>query len=208
MRISREVAINEVYLNEQARAFAWERVPAKTWANEAGKALVWIVGVCLLILLMVLLTPSPSKADSMPFSIAGVASYLDSYTPLPLADGVDEALALNLLTAQRARWGSAPKSWQVGSLLASETSVLKAIGVYVYPDGPDFVTFDTDFFWLIWAQSEVAINVDASGGFDRVAFDFGPVAVATPEPATWLALAVGLFGLAIVANVYRKGLRP
>jgi hypothetical protein len=112
MRITREVALTEVWLDNQARAWQWPQVPAREWASEIAKALVCIVGIGILVLLMVLLTPSPTKADSIPFSTAGVASYLDSYTPLPLADGVDTALALDLLNAQRAAWGIAPKSWQ------------------------------------------------------------------------------------------------
>ena len=186
--ISREVAITETWLDHQAQLMegTWPRVSSRVWASEIAKALVWFVGLVLLLFGMALLAPE-SRADSI--SVNAVASYLDDNSALQLAGGVGSQLAVNLIKAQSLAWGS---QWQVGSLLASEDAVLKAITAYVWPGGPTTVTKDQDFFWLVWAQSRVAIDTTLTVEISADSLNFGeqPV-VSTPEPATWLQVGIG-----------------
>ena len=192
MRITREVAITEVWLDEQAR-LAWPAVPAKVWAAELGKALVWFVGLVLLLLSMALLAPE-SKADSI--NVSFVASELDQGTVLPLAGGVDVQLAGNLIQAQNQTWG---KEWLDGSLTLSVESVLRAIQLYVWPGGPTEITKDHTEFSIVWLQSTIAIDPRLTGGFDTTVVNFGeqPV-VSTPEAGTLVVTLAGLAGLGIL----------
>lgn len=198
MRITREVALTEVYLDEQARyAAVWDRTPAKVWASELAKALVWFVGVVLVLVLMLLLAPE-SKADSVP--VGSVVSYLTQNSSLPLAGGVGKELANNLLIAQTEAWGNV---WQTGSLLASENGVLKAITLYVWPGGPSAIT---DYCCqVVWDSSHVAIDLNLTVGLGPSVVNFGEQVVSTPEPATWIMLIIALVGALIVGNSYRKG---
>src|SRR5580765_4856215 len=170
MQITREVAITE---DQQAQLYggSFPRVSTRVWVAEIGKALVWFVGLVLLLLGMALLAPE-SRADSI--SVNAVASYLDDNSALQLAGGVGAQLAVNLIKTQGLAWGS---QWQVGSLLASEDAVLKAITAYVWDGGPTTVTKDQDFFWLVWAQSRVAIDTTLTVGISADRLDFGEVPV-------------------------------
>jgi len=192
MRITREVALTEVWLDEQAR-LAWPAVPARVWVAELGKALVWFVGLVLLILGMALLAPE-SRADSV--NVSFVASELDQGTVLPLAGGVDVQLAGNLIQAQNQTWG---KEWLDGSLTLSVESVLRAISLYVWPGGPTEITKDHTEFSIVWLQSTIAIDPRLTGGFDTASINFGeqPV-ISTPEPGTLVVTLAGLAGLGIL----------
>jgi hypothetical protein len=202
--ISREVAITETWLDRQAQmcGITFPRVSSRVWAAEIGKALVWFVGLVLLLLGMALLAPE-SRADSV--SVNAVASYLDDNSALQLAGGVDAQLAINLIKAQTLAWGS---QWQVGSLLASEDAVLKAITAYIWPGGPTTVTKDQDYFWLVWAQSRVAIDTTLTVGISTDSLYFGeqPV-VSTPEPDVALLLLLGLVLALPIPSLIRSGLR-
>ena len=192
MRITREVALTEVWLDEQAR-LAWPAVPARVWVAELGKALVWFVGLVLLILGMALLAPE-SRADSV--NVSFVASELDQGTVLPLAGGVDVQLAGNLIQAQNQTWG---KEWLDGSLTLSVESVLRAISLNVWPGGPTEITKDHTEFSIVWLQSTIAIDPRLTGGFDTASINFGeqPV-ISTPEPGTLVVTLAGLAGLGIL----------
>ena len=73
---------------------------------------------------------------------------------------------------------------------------MKAITAYVWDGGPTTVTKDQDFFWLVWAQSRVAIDTTLTVGISADRLDFGEQPVDnTPEPATWLVLIFGIVGL-------------
>ena len=188
MRITREVALTETWLDHQAQLYGitFPRVSACVWAEEIAKAAVWFVGLVLLILGMAILAPE-SRGDTL--STGQVASYLDANTVLPLAAGVDTQLATNLLVAQQQTWG---KQWQEGSLQASMDAVLRAIMLYVWPGGPTSITSKKDEP-IVWDQSHVAIDLGLSGGFNTASINFGeqPV-VNTPEPSTLVLMGLVL----------------
>jgi len=201
MRITREVALTEVWLNEQARLEAWP-IPARVWAAELGKALVWFVGLVLLLLGMALLAPE-SRADSI--NVSFVASELDQGTVLPLAGGVDVQLAGNIIKAQNLTWG---KEWLDGSLTLSVESVLRAISLYVWPGGPTEITKDHTEFSIVWLQSTIAVDPRLTGGFNTAEANFGEVPVVpTPESGTLLVTLAGLAGLGILLWVVKRDVR-
>ena len=192
MRVTREVALTEVWLDERARLEVWP-IPARVWASEIAKAAVWLVGLVLLLLGMALLAPE-TRADSI--NVSFVASELDQGTVLPLAGGVDVQLAGNLIQAQNQTWG---KEWLDGSLTLSIESVLRAISLYVWPGGPTEITKDHTEFSIVWLQSTIAIDPRLTGGFDTASINFGEVpVVSTPEPGTLVITLAGLAGLGIL----------
>ena len=201
--ISREVAITEAYLDHQAQLYepSFPRVSSRMWASEIAKAVVWLVGLVLLILGMALLAPE-SRGDTV--NVSSVASILDANTVLPLAGGVDTQLASNLLRAQQQTWG---KEWLDGSLTLSIESVLRAIGLYVWEGGPTSITSEKDEP-IVWLQSHIAIDPRLSVGFDTAAINFGeqPV-VTTPEPATLGVLLLALVGLGVLLWITKRDVR-
>lgn len=191
MTITREVALTEVYLDSQARLAgpSLPRVPARVWAAEIAKAVVWFVGLVLLMLGMALLAPT-SRADSVP--VSQVAAFLEGNSSLPLAVGVGGELAQNLLSAQVEEWGAV---WQTGSLQASEDAVLRAIQLYVWPGGPTMITSE-QAEPVVWAQSRVAIDTRLSVTLDPPVVDVGSARV--PEGGTLVSVLVGLVGVGMV----------
>lgn len=202
MRITREVALTETWLDHQAQLMegSFPRVSGKVWASEIGKALVWLVGLVLLLFGMAILAPE-SRADSV--NVASVAAELDAGTVLPLAGGVDRQLASNLIQAQTQAWG---KQWFEGSLELSIESVLRAITFYVWPGGPAEITrYDAPGVWI---QSHIAIDPRLTVSFGPAAIDFGeqPV-VATPEPDVALLLLLALVLALPIPSLIRSGFR-
>ena len=203
MRITREVALTEVYLDHQAQLYGitFPRVSARVWAAEIGKALVWFIGLVLLLLGMALLAPE-SRADSV--TTSQIAAELDANSALQLAVGVDIQLANNLIVAQNQTWS---KEWQLGSLDASIEAVLRAISLYVWPGGPAVVTNQREFP-IVWDQSRVAIDTGLSVGFDTAVINFGEVeVVSTPEPGTLIVLLAGLAGLGTLLCIVKRDVR-
>jgi len=192
MRISREVALTEAYLDHQAQLYegSFPQVSARVWASEIGKVVVWFVGLVLLLFSMAILAPE-SRGDTI--KVSTIASELDTESVLPLAGGVDVQLANNLIQAQTAAWG---KQWLDGSLELSIESVLRAIGLYVWDGGPTEITKDGEP--IVWLQSHIAIDPRLTVGFDTAAINFGEVAVATPEPMTLVLVLMGLVWLGVV----------
>jgi len=206
--ISREVAITEAYLDHQAQLYepSFPQVSSRgcsvgLWVSEIAKALVWLLGLVLLILGMALLAPE-SRGDTV--NVSSVASILDANTVLPLAGGVDTQLASNLLRAQQQTWG---KEWLDGSLTLSIESVLRAIGLYVWEGGPTSITSEKDEP-IVWLQSHIAIDPRLSVGFDTASINFGeqPV-VTTPETGTLGVLLLGLAGLGVLLWITKRDVR-
>ena len=198
MRISREVALTEAYLDHQTQLYegSFPQVSSRMWASEIAKAVVWFVGLVLLLFSMAILAPE-SRGDTI--KQADIASELDQESVLPLAGGVDVQLANNLLQAQTAAWG---KQWLDGSLELSIESVLRAIGLYVWDGGPTSITKDGEP--IVWLQSHIAIDPRLTVGFDTAAINFGEVPVngvtplATPEPMTLVLVLMGVVWLGVV----------
>jgi hypothetical protein len=204
MRITREVAATEVWLDYQAelREPNWpERaVSARVWAEELAKAAVWFAGVAILILLMILLAPE-SRGDTL--QVSQISAALDAGTPIPLAQGVDTQLAFNLVTAQNKTWG---RDWLDGSLTLSIESVLKVISLYVWDGGPTLVTNQNEFP-IVWLQSRIAIDPRLSGELSPASINFGEVLVdpvGVPEPATYVGVVLGLVGLSLMRWRYTR----
>jgi len=193
MRITREVALTEVYLDHQAQLSqpSFPLVSGRVWAEEIAKGIVWFVGLVLLLFSMAILAPE-SRGDTI--KQADIASELDTESVLPLAGGVDVQLANNLIQAQTAAWG---KQWLDGSLELSIESVLRAIGLYVWDGGPTEITKDQTEFQVVWLQSHIAIDPRLTVGFDTASINFGEVAV-TPEPMTLVLVLMGLVWLGVV----------
>jgi len=160
--------------------------------SESLKGIVLTVGLVLLLFSMAILAPE-SRGDTI--KQTDIASTLDAESVLPLAGGVDVQLANNLIQAQNAAWG---KQWLDGSLEMSIESVLKAIGLYVWPGGPDEITKDQTEFQVVWLQSHIAIDPRLTVGFDTAAINFGEVPVSTPEPMTLILVLMGLVWLGVV----------
>jgi hypothetical protein len=192
--ITREVALTEAYLDHQALLSqpSFPRVSAREWASEIAKAVVWFVGLVLIIFSMAILAPE-SRGDTI--KVSTIASELDQESVLPLAGGVDVQLANNLIQAQNAAWG---KQWFEGSLELSIESVLKAIGLYVWDGGPTEITKDQTAFQVVWIQSHIAIDPRLTVGFDTEAINFGEQPVSTPEPMTLVLVLMGLVWLGVV----------
>jgi uncharacterized protein (TIGR03382 family) len=123
--------------------------------------------------LLLFVAPVMTLADS----VQDVAQYLDANTSLPFAAGVDVQLAGNLLQAQALASYASPTS-----LLLSENAVLKAVSLYVWPGGPAAITSESEEP-VVWAQSRVAIDPNATVSLDPGTIDFGQVPV--PEPPVW-----------------------
>jgi hypothetical protein len=202
MNIPREVVLTEIWLDEQARLAegSFPPLPAKVWVSEIAKAAVWLIGLVLFLLVLCILAPE-GRADAVKPS--QVEHYLELNTALPLGIGIGGELAENLLDAQLLAWGD---RWQKGSLRASEDAVLKAITLYVWPNGPEVVT-DEDGFPIVWAQSRVAIDLRLSAGFDTTTFDFGERPVVTAEPDVLLLLLIGLVAALPIPMLVRDGIR-
>jgi len=84
MRISREVALTEAYLDHQTQLYegSFPQVSSRMWASEIAKAVVWFVGLVLLLFSMAILAPE-SRGDTI--KQADIASELDTESVLPLA---------------------------------------------------------------------------------------------------------------------------
>ena len=144
------------------------------------------------ILLLLILT-GVSRADSL--TETQVAQQLEQGV-IPLASGVGDVLANNLLAAQLANisyTANEPESLQL-----SIDAVLKAISIYVWPEGPTLIT-DAQSEPVVWWQSETAIDTRASLSLSPTSIDFGDTPISTPEPST-LLLLVPLFGLIFVRS--------
>lgn len=198
MKITREVATTEVWLDHQAELqepnWPEQVVSARVWAEELAKASVWFAGVAILILLMILLAPE-SRGDTL--QVSQISAALDAGTPIPLAQGVDTQLAFNLVTAQNKAWG---RDWLDGSLTLSIESVLKVISLYVWDGGPTLVTNQQEFP-IVWLQSRIAIDPRLSGELSPASINFGEAPVdpiSTPEPATYVGVVLGLVGLSLM----------
>jgi hypothetical protein len=85
---------------------------------------------------------SADGADSL--SVGQIPKYLADNSAIPLAGGVGQELAGNLLDAQALAWGKRPAGWLAGSLGASEAGVLEAISLYFVAGGPTLVTDQQD----------------------------------------------------------------
>jgi hypothetical protein len=120
-----------------------------------------------------------------------VGSYLEANSVLPITQQADMQLARNLLTAQ-----ADPLCTYCGavSLTYSEDSVLKAITLYLWPGGPANISSEA-LEPIVWIQSKIAINPDATVTVTPSALDFGEVLVSdpvsTPEPSVLLLFVLG-----------------
>jgi len=143
-------------------------------------------------LIFVLLCFAPmARADSLMPSLANVESYLDANSVLPITQQADAQLSRNLLRAQ-----AAPTCTYCGpvSLAYSEDSVLKAITLYLWPGGPANISSEA-LEPIVWIQSRIAINPDATVSVTPSALFFGEIAVSdpvsTPEPSVLLLFWLG-----------------
>ena len=139
------------------------------------------------LLLGLLALPILARADT----ISDVAGKLDTDTVIPLASGVDLELAGNLLQAQALASYASPLS-----LNLSVEAVLKAISLYTFPGGPALITSETDEP-IVWAQSRIAIDPQATVSLNPPSLDFGSQPVTTPEPEAWVLLLIGVAAFVI-----------
>lgn len=145
-------------------------------------------GAVALLLLFVL--AGVSRADSL--TEAQISAQLEQGV-IPLAAGVGDTLALNLLDAQALNiiyTANEPTSLQL-----SIDAVLKAISIYVWPGGPTLITSEADEP-IVFEQSRMAVDTGASVLLTPSSIDFGPTPITTPEPSTlWMLLPLALIGL-------------
>jgi len=175
MQIPREVAQTEVWLNEQERL----RSPSlpEVRARHGIARILGLLGALLLL-------AGISRADSLRPSLADVSSYLAEYSVLPITQQADMQLSRNILLAQsQASYGGAE------SLLLSEDAVLRAISLYAWADLP---ISSADAQPVVWAQSLLAINPDATVSVWPESITFAPAPVSTPEPSVLLLLVLGV----------------
>jgi hypothetical protein len=130
-----------------------------------------------------------------------VAKELSTESILPLAGGVAQDLAKNLLFAQTQVSYGGPESLDLSIL-----SVLKAISLYDYLGGPGIIT-GPDREPVVWAQARLATNPDATVSLTPSALNFGEVPVQTPEPEVWILMLLGLAGSMIWANLLSSKMR-
>ena len=153
-------------------------------------------------LIFVLLCFAPAaRADSLMPSLTNVASYLQANSALPITQQADLQLSRNLLTAQ-----AVPSCTYCGSnsLLLSENAVLRAITLYVWTGGPTSISSAT-LEPVVWTQSTIAINPDATVSLTPTSLDFGKeLVVSTPEPSLLLLLALGSVCLLLSWFVSRR----
>lgn len=149
-------------------------------------------GVAILLLLVI---AGVSRADSL--TETQVAQQLQSGAVIPLASGVDDILANNLLAAQLANISYTAN--EPTSLQLSIDAVLKAIGIYVWPGGPTQIT-DAQNEPIVFVQSEMAIDTGAGVSLSPTSIDFGSVPVSTPEPSSALLLLLPLCGLVFLTR--------
>ncbi len=140
-----------------------------------------IVAIVLLLLLVF-----AGRADSL--TETQIAGQLEQGV-IPLAVGVGDELALNLLNAQLLNISYTAN--EPTSLQLSIDSVLKAISIYVWPGGPTLIT-DQQSEPIVFAQSEMAIDTNTGVSLSPTSIDFGPTPVVTPEPSTILLCLAGL----------------
>jgi hypothetical protein len=141
---------------------------------------------------------SISRGDSLSPQLHDVASYLASNSVLPITQQADMQLARNILIAQ-----AAPGCFYCGpeSLLLSEQSVVRAISLYVWQGGPSIIS-SASVEPVVWLQSEIAINPNATVSLTPSVINFGEVpVVSTPEPAVWILMLMGLMAFAL----WRRG---
>jgi hypothetical protein len=139
------------------------------------------------LLIFVLLCFAPmARADSLMPSLVTVGSYLSSNSSVPITQQANMQLSRNILNAQSSSTCSycGPES-----LLLSEDSVLRAIDLYLWAGVPiSSATLQP----LVWLQSTIAINPDATVGITPSRIDFGEAPVNTPEPSVMLLFVLGL----------------
>ena len=150
-----------------------QRLLERTW-NGLQKG---IIGILLLFVLA-----GVSRADSL--TEAQVAAQLEQGV-IPLAVGVGDELALNLLNAQVLNISYTAN--EPTSLQLSINAVLKAIGIYDWLGGPTLIT-DAQSEPIVWAQSNMAIDTNTGVSLDPTSIDFGSTPISTPEPSTLLLL--------------------
>ena len=136
-------------------------------------------------LLVLLILAGGIRADSL--TETQVAQQLEAGV-IPLASGVGDILANNLLTAQLANISYT--QFEPESLQLSINSVLKAISVYLWLGGPTLIT-DAQSEPVVWWQSETAIDTRVSVSLSPSSIDFGDTPVSTPEPMTMLLVVFG-----------------
>jgi len=112
---------------------------------------------------------------------------------IPLATGVGDELALNLMNAQIVNISYTAN--EPTSLQLSIDAVLKAISIYDWLGGPTLIT-DAQAEPIVWAQSNMAIDTGASVSLTPTSINFGNTPISTPEPSTlWMLLPLALVGL-------------
>jgi hypothetical protein len=140
----------------------------------------------LIVILGLLTVPTITRADSL--SLGQIAQELKQDAVIPLAPSVANQLAKNLLAAQAA----APYTqFEPDSLELSIESVLRAISLYAWDGGPTMITSE-QAEPVVWIQSRIAIDDRLTVSFTPSSLDFGSEPVATPEPAGWILLLIGL----------------
>jgi len=132
---------------------------------------------------LLLLAPI-AKADSLMPSLAVVGSYLADNSVLPITQQADMQLARNILLAQSSSTCSycGPES-----LALSMDSVLRAISLYAWAGVP---ISSESLQPIVWLQSRLAINPDATVIVTPSSITFADAPVSTPEPSTVLLLFV------------------
>jgi hypothetical protein len=137
--------------------------------------------------------PTVARCDSL----NTVAYELRSLVDIPFRFGVARDLASNILTAQTLVSYASPESLEL-----SIESVVRAIGI-------DELTFHSGYVGfanvdpITWLSSTIAIDPGATIVITPDALDFGEAPVATPEPAGWILMLIGL-----AAVVTRKVFSP
>jgi hypothetical protein len=124
-----------------------------------------------------------------------VASELRALVDIPFRYGVAKDLAQNLLTAQSLASYASPESLEL-----SIESVVRAIGIDELTFHSGFVGF-ADVDPITWLSSTIAIDPGATIVITPDALDFGEVPVATPEPAGWILMLMGLTAF----TLWRRG---
>ena len=175
--ITREIALNEVRLDEQAAIAA--HYSAVQPRSKRGWLLMALLALACLIL------ACNAKADSVRPQLQDVASYLQNNSVLPISQQADMQLARNLLLAQSLAPYGGPLSLEL-----SQDAVLRAISLYLFPGGPSCVCSETVMAGP-WIQSRIAINPDATVSVDPSAIVFADTLVATPEPSVLVLMVLG-----------------
>jgi len=181
------IAMNQSANEQMARLCGLEetdplqRILQRTW--DAMQK-----GAVTLVILMFLV--SGAWADSLTES--QIAGQLEQGV-IPLAVGVGDELALNLMNAQIVNISYTAN--EPTSLQLSIDAVLKAISIYDWLGGPTLIT-DAQAEPIVWAQSNMAIDTGASVSLTPTSINFGNTPISTPEPSTlWMLLPLALVGL-------------